>query len=341
VSVFINIDLLPESYFLEKSPFFRIIIHNLLSSFFVLSAWIALNANYERRWSIIKRVTDGFMVTLIVGFVLYLLVLSELIPIQVYDKVNVLTQMGYGFLRFTCGSYPNEFGVMSAFFCTLSCYLLVNKHMCFEKKYLYLLFIMSFMAMALSTTRAAYLSFGMGLIYLLFTSGLKSRIRFLQMILVIALLLVLILPKDVCILSLNILETGYYSAVNVDGSMATRYSSLVEAWQIFMDNPLRGIGFENPKISMMHNTYLQFLFGFGLVGISLLLLVILLICFIFRSRHRIVYEKYDEHYRCITIIGLINVASFSLSNHNQNHFLTWFVVFLFLSSGCLCKRIRK
>jgi hypothetical protein len=84
---------------------------------------------------------------------------------------------------------------------------------------------------------------------------------------------------------------------------------------------------------MMHNVYLQMLFGLGIVGFSILLATataLLLHTRGFRlstlaSAPLTVSEAF---LRRVRDIGLIHVTWFAFSNHNLNHFLTWFVVLL-------------
>jgi O-antigen ligase len=341
-SVVININLLPQDFELHKNPFSRVIIHNSISSFFILSAWIALNSSITCRWTIIKNVTTGFIITLIIGFAVYIMVIIGILPLQFYERMNVITQHGYGFLRFSPGSYPNEFGVMSAYFCILSIYLIIHNNIFFKKKYLYFLFVLSFIGMALATTRAAYISFAVSFIYLFISFTLKNRIKFIGFLILIIIALIIFVPDTIFQYAYTVLDKGYNSAVNSAGSVSERYIAWEYGLNLFSKNMFFGVGFENPEISMLHNTYLQFLFGFGIIGTALFLLpIFFIICYIFKIQYQNNYNRYDKQYRDLAIIGLINVLSFALTNHNQNHFLTWFTIFLFLSSGCLSKRLNK
>ncbi|KAA6343178.1 hypothetical protein EZS27_009117 [termite gut metagenome] len=251
--------------------------------------------------------------------------------------MNVQSQYAYGFLRFSPGAYPNEFGVMSAYFCVLSIYFIITRCVFFNKKYLYFLFLLSFVGMFLATTRAAYISFIISIVYIFLSFKLKMKMKFITFILLIIMVLIVFIPNDILQFVLTILNTGYNSAIDSTGSISERYEAWDYGWNFFKLHPFLGVGFESPKISMIHNTYLQFLFGFGFVGIFFLLSIFFVICFCFRYQYKNIYKGYNQHYRHLAIIGLINVSLFALSNHNQNQFLTWFTVFLFLSSGCLCK----
>jgi O-antigen ligase len=303
-----------------------------------LSSWIALNSSTEYRWFIIKNVVNGFTVTLIIGFLVYIAVIMGVLPMQLYENMNVITQMGYGFLRFSPGSYPNEFGIMSAYFCILAVYLIICNNTVFNKKYLYFVFFLSFAGMVLSTTRAAYLSFAISFIYLFISFKLNHKIKFVIFSILIAVVSIMLIPDTVFQYASGVLEKGYNSALSSAGSVEDRYIAWKEAWNLFQGNLFFGVGFENPQISMAHNTYLQFLFGFGVIGIIFLSIICFMIVYIFKKQYETISNKCDAPYRNMAFIGLIHVLSFALTNHNQNHFLTWFTVFLFLSSGCLSKK---
>jgi O-antigen ligase len=305
-----------------------------------LSSWIALNSSIEYRWSIIKNAVNGFTVTLIIGLLIYIAVIVGALPIQVYERMNVITQFGYGFLRFSPGSYPNEFGVMSAYFCVLAICLIIHNNVFFNKKYLYCVFCLSFIGMALATTRAAYLSFAISFIYLFVSFSLNHKIKLVVVSILIVIVSIIFIPDTIFQYASSILEKGYNSAVNSVGSIESRYIAWEEAWALFKDNLFFGVGFENPEISMAHNTYIQFLFAFGIVGVTFLFVICFVLVYIFKlkKQHNVISNRYNKQYRDLAIIGLIHVLSFAMTNHNQNHFLTWFTIFLFLSSGCLSKK---
>jgi O-antigen ligase len=327
---------------LHKNPFSRVIIHNLISSFFILSAWIALNSSVVFKWRIIQNAVNGFTITLIIGFQIYFAVLAGALPMEFYEKINVITQFGYGFLRFSPGSYPNEFGVMSSYFCILTICLIIYNSPFFKKKYLYFVFLLSFIGMALATTRAAYLSFAVSFLYLFTSVTVKHKIKFAFFSMLIIVASTIFVPDTIFQYAADILEKGYDSAVNSAGSVESRYVAWEDAWNLFKDNLFFGVGFENPAISMAHNTYLQFLFAFGIIGaVFFLLPVFFVICYIFKKQYENISNRYDKPYRDLAIIGLIHILTFALTNHNQNHFLTWFTIFLFLSSGCLSKKHNK
>jgi hypothetical protein len=233
ISVIININLLPENIDINMHPFNRLIIHNLISSFFILSAWIALNSSIEYRWSIIRSACDGFIITLLIGYLVYILVIMRILPGQIYNNMNVQSQYAYGFLRFSPGAYPNEFGVMSAYFCVLSIYFIITRCVFFNKKYLYFLFLLSFVGMFLATTRAAYISFIISIVYIFLSFKLKVKMKFITFILLIIMILIVFIPNDILQFALNSLNAGYNSAIDSTGSISERYEAWDYGWNFF------------------------------------------------------------------------------------------------------------
>lgn len=336
LSILISINTLNPGVGLAGHPIVRLLVHSCIMSCFILAGWRTLSCGTDKAWHYVTLVFQGFMAVLILGYILYFGTTAGAIPRPVYEAFNVLTQAGYGVLRFNPGSYPNEFGTMASFFSVSAIFLLLGKSCRFSRRFLHAMGLLAFVAMALATTRAAYLAFAVSLIYVFWTFKAGQAIKAICSVLAVSAVALLFLPKGILEKSINVLDTAYQSAVNGTGSISKRY----EAWDIalprFIESPYWGLGFEFPSVSGLHNTYLQFLFGLGLIGFFACGAILLSIAFMARKKFAAVRANfYDRELQIITVIAFIHVSSFALSNHNQNHFLTWFCAYLIIVTGAL------
>ncbi|WP_194847339.1 O-antigen ligase family protein [Candidatus Neptunochlamydia vexilliferae] len=263
----------------------------------------------KARGRLIRLYLAGFLISLIMGYTFYLGYYSGKISFATLQKYSVETQMGWGLLRFSPGTYPNEYGNVSSFVLAI---LLIA----FAKKPRFLLFVfasLTFIALLLTTTRAAYLSFLVTVIYLCMTSRSARK--------------VVIQFSVVCLLFLFILK--YYSidfftifingvkAISLNyGSTGVRFTEWIKGAVELNGNVFFGNGFGANILT--HNIYLELLYELGIVGI--VVLVVTLVYFFSQTRLRRLSP--------ITIVGLIHVFLFAGSNHNMHHHLTWFTLLL-------------
>lgn len=274
----------------------------------------------------IKLYLYGYLVSMIAGYIIFAGYYEGIIPFDVLQYIEVLPQLGYGMLRFSPGSYPNEYGIVSSFALSVITYLLLSKNNSFSKKTLVIMYLFTFVALVLTTTRAAYIAYGLCLLFLLFRQAMSfhlKRIVFLIFVVVSLIALALYVIQTNYYDILAVFEVGYDSFTSNTGSSAERF----EAWDIasksFLDeNYITGLGFGS--LGNMHNVYLELFFELGLLGTGLLLATFMLYSIAFKAVLR------DEFFSVITTLGMINVFWFAVSNHNLNHHLTWFVVLLFL-----------
>ncbi|MCA1338159.1 O-antigen ligase family protein [Pseudooceanicola marinus] len=340
VSIVLNLDSLPANVSPVRHPVMRLIVHNMIVWSFVLAAWRCLELGTDKTWDMVILAFKGYLAVTVLGCVLYFGVTSHVFPRSFYEQFNVLTQDGYGLLRFNPGSYPNEFGTMSAFFCTAALALIIRGNRRMSLPLLVAIAGLGFMAMALATTRAAYLSFAVSVIFALWSVNAGKTVRYIGILTVVVIAVVIILPDDTVSKSLNVLQTGYRSAVAGSASVGVRYTAWGTAYEQFSESSLLGLGFEFPTVSGLHNTYLQFFFGLGVLGFSLCIGVFLAVSVLFRRRFlsKQAQNWIDSDLQTVAVIAAINACMFALSNHNQNHFLTWFAIFLFFVTGSLCPR---
>ena len=296
--------------------------------FFILGAASSLKQK-DQIPKLVRLYLYSFFVTLLIGYVFFFGYYLKVIPLSLIKRFTILTQFGFGMLRFSPGSYPNEYGVVASFASsTLLLTYLEKKQALFKlsKRLFNFFFIASFGAFLLTTTRAAYLSFFVSSIYIICKSKNFLKISFRLFVFIMSIFLLLI-PLGFNMFS--ILTTGFSQKIT-EGSLGDRFQMWQEATNRLEGNGLLGVGFAS--ITNVHNVYIQLLFELGIIGSLVLLgsLFVMLIESFFKYKRPVKDENFLFFHK-IKMVGLINVLSFAASNHNLNHHLTWFVFFLSLA----------
>lgn len=297
----------------------------LCQFFFVIGAASALRKK-EEILSILKTYLFFYFISMAIGYVFFFGYYLKVVPIWLIARFTVVTQFGFGLLRFSPGSYPNEYGVISSFVLSILILIFLEKRYAefkFSKKTFIFLFLATFLAFLLTTTRAAYLSFLISLIYITWKSGKFLKTFGAIAVFIIAFFGVLMFFK---INMFHILSTGFSQRLH-EGSLGERMTMWNEAVEKAQDHSFWGAGFAS--LTNVHNVYLQLFFELGFVGI-ILLLGSLFIAFLeaFFKHKRPVRDEISLFLSKIQMVGLVNVLSFAASNHNLNHHLTWFVCLL-------------
>jgi len=300
--------------------------------FFALGAasWIE---SCEKLSQLLFGFLKSFFAVLCIGFGLFLGYYAGFFSEAILERFSILTQFGYGILRFSPGSYPNEFGTLCSF--VLSIWLLAlfidRTHGPFLPKSLYRLrgvfLFLTLCALILTTTRSAYISFLMGLIYLFYRFGRSSLAPlFWKTFALVAALIGMIFGTFLQ----SILKASFYLSLQ-DGSLRERYSAWLEAFSIFKSQPIFGAGFG--AFSQLHNVYLALPFELGLFGTSLFVCLVALFWLMsHRFEKAAVLSKEELFVQGVKKLGLIHVFWFAASNHNLHHHLTWLVFFLCFAS---------
>ncbi len=296
---------------------------------FIIGAASSLKRK-EELISILKTYLWFYFLSMAIGYVLFFGYYAKAIPFSIVERFCVLAQFGWGLLRFSPGSYPNEYGIVSSFvLCILILIYLGKQYELFglTKKRFAFLFSGTFLAFLLTTTRAAYLSFLVSFLYICWKTGNLKKILLRFSIFIAAIFFSLMLLK---INMFKILITGFSQKIT-EGSLGERYFMWQDSLQRFEENEILGVGFAS--LTNVHNVYIQLLFELGLVG-SVILIGTLLLAFveIFLKYKRPPKDENALFLNKIKLVGLVNVLSFAASNHNLNHHLTWFVFFLCLAS---------
>lgn len=295
-----------------KAPFLRVLIH--LINFY---CFIFLSLYFRKKG--LQKLLDysmwGYIVTLIIGFLFYILFINGFINFKLFSMTTFLPQSGYGFWRFSPGTYPNEWGVISSFFTLL---ILMKLHKKPSLNFTFYLFL-SFIGMVLATTKAAYLCFAVCFaIYIVTNLDKKGFIAaFIGLLSVTGFLF-----KSYILIFIEILVVGFGSIKQLSGSSLARVEELNTFWDLFKENFVFGLGFELQGTGGIHNNFVGYFFQFGIIGFVLLVTVFILF-FAFISTQKTALEKTSEIKYSLLFLG-VHFFLFGLTNHNKNHFLTLF-----------------
>ena len=301
----------------DAYPLFRCCLF-VAQCLFMFGAAFCLRGRDEKD-RLIRIYLSGFFISLVIGYIFYIGFYLGEISFATIHHYSVEAQMGWGLLRFSPGTYPNEYGNVSSF--ALSLLLLL-----YAKKKRFLIFIfagLTFIAFLLTTTRAAYLSFGVTLVYLCIASHEIRKMVAKITLFGLALLLVL---KAYSIDFFKIFVSGIKTISFTYGSTGVRVAEWLKGFEDLNKSIFLGNGFGANILA--HNVYLELLFEVGLLGITLLLVGSLFYYF-GEHGHRIRKTFKQTNGSQVTIVGLIHVFLFAATNHNMHHHLTWFAFLLF------------
>lgn len=305
---------------IDSYPLFRSFL--LISqSLFTFGAACHFKVDQKR---LITLYLAGFFISLIVGYLFFIGFYSGFISFKTVDRFSVETQIGWGLLRFSPGTYPNEYGNVASFALSTLIFLYAKK-----KHFFTLLFIaLTFIALLLTTTRAAYLSFGVALVYLCIVSTEIRKLLFKFFLIGTALIFTL---KGYSIDIASIFIGGLKAIRLMEGSAGVRLSYWLKGFNDLDQRIIFGTGFGANIYT--HNIYLELLFELGIVGT--LLLVLTAIYYLSENSYAVRKLFLDREKKMTTrimIIGLIHTFLFALTNHNMHHHLTWLSFLLFNAS---------
>ncbi|MCB1109353.1 MAG: O-antigen ligase family protein [Chlamydiia bacterium] len=305
-----------KAFHRDAYPLFRCFLF-VSQCVFMFGAAFCLRTRDEKE-RLIRLYLAGFFISLVIGYIFYIGFYTGNISFETIHHYSVEAQMGWGLLRFSPGTYPNEYGNISSFVLTTLLLLYARK-----PRFLTFVFAgLTFIAFLLTTTRAAYLSFIVSMIYLCMTS-LPMR-KLVAKICFIGLAFLLIL-KAYSIDFFTIFAKGVKTISLTYGSTGIRFNEWVKGFEDLNAALFLGNGFGSNILA--HNVYLEILFEVGLIG-SLLLLITLFYYF-GEHGHRIRKMLANRTTHAEIIVGMIHILLFAASNHNMHHHLTWFVFLLF------------
>lgn len=315
--------LIVETFEISNEPFafFRFLL--FASQFFFILGAVSNLKSEEQMKTILKTYLRFYFFSLGIGYIFFLGYYLNAIPLSIIERFSVLTQFSFNLLRFSPGSYPNEYGIVSSFVLSVLGLIFLEKRKVefgFSTLSLFFLFFATFLALILTTTRAAYLSLFISAIYALWQSNRRFKGIALILSPIFALFFLLSFFK---IDMLKFILAGFSQSL-YEGSLGSRTEIWVESAEKALENSLWGAGFAS--LTNIHNVYLQTVFELGVVGIFLLLGTLFFLVIETHSRY-IGMTFFSK----IRVVGLIHILSFAMSNHNLNHHLTWFVCFLCLA----------
>lgn len=307
----------------EPHTLFRFFLF-LCQFYFILGAASHIKTQ-DMLLRLLKTYLCFYFISMGIGYALFFGYYLHFIPLGLVARFSVLTQFGFGLLRFSPGSYPNEYGVVSSFVLSILTLIFLEKRteeFGFSKKWFYFLFSATFLAFLLTTTRAAYLSFFISVLYISYKSGKFLKLfGYISLFVFIFFCLLLLAKVDM----FYILTAGFSQKYD-QGSLGERYYMWLETMEKIEGKSFWGAGFAS--LSNIHNVYLQLFFELGFVGLILLFGTLGLSFLESHLRYPRSESYKNPFFLKVRTIGLINVLSFAASNHNLNHHLTWFVCLL-------------
>lgn len=303
-------------FYEEAYPLFRSFLL-LAQTLFMLGAAYCYTGDKKR---LIKLYLGGYFLSLVVGYLFFLGYYTQFLSLELIQRFTIETQMEWGLLRFSPGTYPNEYGNISSF--ALSALLVFFAR---KKRFLTLLMIIfTFIALLLTTTRAAYLSFFVCLIYLSFQS--RAIRRLMTFFSLIGLLILLMLK----LYSIDFLQIfiGGIKAINFsEGSVGMRVAAWIKGFLDLNEHLILGNGFGSDIHA--HNIYLELLFELGLTGVMVLVVSLIYYLSSYPISLKSFWQERKSLTGMITVVGLIHIFMFALTNHNLHHHLTFFSFLLF------------
>ena len=320
----------------------------LLISLFISTVVMAAKLKKEsidEKFNIVVLYLKIFIVTAIIGMMFFVGYYLKIIPVNFISQFQVQLQFGAGgLLRVSPGSYPNEYGTVASFAMSIFTLLLFNKdqlkneNTIFTNKKNNFLFIASWIltlvVLFLATTRSAYASFAIALIYIIFTnkkvnSLIKSILKITFLFIVIC-IFVQAFVYDINSHFIKIYNSTFENGGN--SSIQKRYEKWDDASEYISENLFFGIGYG--KNSTTHNVYLQLPSEIGVVGIVILIITFILLgCSEMMKTEKIFLPPTVKYELLLKVknIAIIHVLWFATNNHNLNHHLTWFCILLILS----------
>ncbi len=324
----------------DENPLVRYFLFVTLLFFTIGAGEEARAFSLHQRLKVLGAFVVGYLVSLTVGYVFFVGFYAHVFTLAFIARFEILVQWGFGLLRFSPGSYPNEYGVVSSFALAVITLLLVYRKQLIGSDPIFrrirslplllLFWFFTLGALFLATTRAAYVSYILAVLYIgLSQGGWRKPIMFLVRAVAAGVTVLLCIQPFYNVWGILV---GGYRAFFAHNSFASgRVADWEIALRLYLQQPFLGFGFGT--MDMMHNVYLQMLFGLGIVGFTLLVGTMLALFargggLSFAARPAVGLSPSQLLLNRASNIALIHVLWFALSNHNLNHFLTWLAVLL-------------
>ncbi len=295
---------------------------------------------------------SGYLISLSVG---YVFMIGRKVGLLSFDFISRFCFMrSRTDTRFSPGSDPNEYGIMTSLFLSIYvAYLLYGVGRCQPRTWVKILFAhpltasvllpLTSLALLFTNTRSAIVAFVAAICWIL-ACEVGPRLRrpkiagnALPRILFSGLAALVIVPIAVINFDhLKFLVEKFSRAVDDEASTEGRYTLWREALEHFELRPLLGSGYHTHEY--IHNTYLQMICDLGVLGAAALVVTTAVVFAQFYGRisffGRVASNLPEDRFLVrIKQIALMHVLWFAMTNHNFDQFLTWFVVLLVLALG--------
>lgn len=332
-----NVDILGVGEnILSYNPILRVVLTYMLLTYVLFISLLAGRYELADRLVFVTYFLKGYVVSLIGGYLILVLYYTHTIDISTIAMFELLPQFSWGMLRFAPGSTANEYGILTSYVLSILTLIIVHRNKecvlgLYERiKGIYIIYILALCALFMTTTRSAYISYFMAVIYIIFSKTTiqeKFKRLIISLILTVVMFFVIYKAMSLClnIDIVDILHKCYVSITDEHHTVSDRLKTWAIAYNAFLNNMWFGVG--AGRAYMIHNTYLQLLTELGLVGSGILLF------YIVKGVRKIfmIMCTCDNRFMVdMVIVGIAHVLWFSASNHNLNQFLTWYVVFTIL-----------
>lgn len=322
---------------LRTNSLLRSIIHLGVFSGFVLMGISLSDMRPRQKFRVVNFAIKGYVVVTCLGFVLYFLTVAGVVPRSFYVRFVILDQQAYGFIRFSPGTYGNEWGILASFFSGLLIVVAIksveSRHLNIANLKLTTLFILlSILGLTMATTRTAFGTFILSIPIIFYYA--KSP-KLIGLVIFASVPIIAVIWYFVGDILLNVFNAGVRNLGADSKSVAGRLDGVAEAYALMVDNLAFGVGFQNEQITGIHNLYMQYFSGIGFIQAALIFTFGPLFVYFLRPEVRdfdmLSNERpYLDILRFACVSALLHVAIFGLTNHNQNHFLTFLMIFLFI-----------
>lgn len=312
-----------SAFFTHQRPFYEDAYPLFRSFLFMTQTLFILGAAYcfhGEKEKLIKLYLMGYFLSLAIGYLLFFGYYTHTITLETIERFSIEAQIGWNFLRFSPGTYPNEYGNISSFALSILLVFFARK-----RKFLTLIMItLTFIAFLLTTTRAAYLSFIISLIYLSFQSREVRRLMtFFSIIGIIILSVLRMYSFDFMKIFIGGIKAISFSG----GSVGIRAAAWLKGFFDLNQHLFFGNGFGSDIYA--HNIYLELLFELGLIGSLILSVTVTFYLASYNAGLKHFWREKKTFMGMTTMISLIHTFLFALTNHNLHHHLTLFSFLLF------------
>lgn len=328
------------SEFYEKTDPVKIFFNYIFLQLICFSIAISVNTK-NKLLNCLKYSLYSFLLVLGFGFFQQIAYYLGFYNPNLYVGFHSLIIDYYGpFLRFSPGTFSNEFGEITQsilIFFTVLLYNFRKKIPLFKKLGLQLILFLSLVALVLNFTRISWIVYVLFLFCFFGIGKNKLKERFflsLFTVFIIAITYFLYSETDIPVI-ISIFDRFSELSELSSSSAGTR----LEAWDIslnlFLERPFTGHGLGTA--SETHNVPIQLLAETGVQG---LLGFYFLIFYLLHKFYKMIYKSSDLFLKSVSLAVFFSLAGciiFDFTNHGIYHFVLWLIIALGLATEKIIK----